>query len=852
MNTRSPNSRPRSLIAALAGLSLLGLGLRLFRLANVPLGGHGDVAWNGLEALDWLSGRTWPFYVYHIYAPEPLIIYLTGLSVAVLGPTFLAARLVTTLASALVVPVGFAAACLLGRLNGDPAARADRRTAWLFALAYAVSFYPIILSKTGQRAQVFPLLVIGLAALLARAWRSGRPPAFAAAAVVLALANYLYIPARLLPLLAAIWIAYEVLAARREASAGGVRRRLALAGGMLALAALLIAPQIVLYLRTPEAFTARADQAAGQLIFRTLAGADLARALLGKIAGELAIFILPWRGAYAEMGHPLLELPLALGAILGAVLALRRRADRLLWWPLLGLPVMMLTDIVSGTQPEPHGLRMIGVLPLAFLLAARGLALAWGWLEARLPAALPVALPGLLAALILIPGLAGLARYHFVFIPALRADPATVNRLEAADVFLADLILAHAGDGVPILLSLDDFTRPNVTYLLSAAYPTRRGLALRPDGSPDLPALDGPVWVAVPADPYRPRHDGIAPEQDGRGWVLLADGAMTILPPLRAGAALAADDLPEAARLDDWTGRPAASLRAASLPPDAFDAALTPADVNLGGEVALIGYAVDSATLTPGQPLWITLYWRALRPPAQDYETFVQVLDAGGQPVAQVHRWTFDGQYRTRLWRPDEVVPARFRLALPADLPPGPYTVIAGLYRVLENSPLPVLDAAGNPAAPHAALTGFRVALPPAAVTRPAPPASLTFGGTIALAGLSVERQGSDLVLGLDWQALARPAGDHTLFVHVVGEDGAIVAQADVRPRGGSYPTGIWQPGEVVPDEVRVPLPAGLPAGRYTVYSGWYTLPDAARLPALVDGQPAPADRVLLAVVELP
>src|SRR5574340_1427494 len=120
----------------IAGIVLLGLALRLYRLDTVPLGGHGDVAWNGIEALDWLNGAKWPFYVYHIYAPEPAIIYLTGLSILIFGPTFFAARLVTALASALVIPVGYAAARQLG---GDRFP-ITRRTAWVFALAYAASF----------------------------------------------------------------------------------------------------------------------------------------------------------------------------------------------------------------------------------------------------------------------------------------------------------------------------------------------------------------------------------------------------------------------------------------------------------------------------------------------------------------------------------------------------------------------------------------------------------------------------------------------------------------------------------------------------------------------------------------
>ncbi len=842
----------------------------------MPLGGHGDVAWNGIEALDWLHGFTSPFYVYHLYAPEPVIIYLTGLAIRVFGPTFFAARFVTALASALVIPVGFVAALLLGNggrgevVSGDAGsvARTGRRTAWLFALAYAVSFYPIILSKTGQRAQVFPLLVVMLLALFAHAWRSSKWGAFGAAAAVMAVANYTYIPARLMPALIGVWVGYEFLARGRESPAtepdsGGAspmpaptvrlqfRARIVQVGGMLGITALLIAPQLVMYLRTPEAFFARSSQAAGQLIFQTgLSGADLWLALGRKLIGEFAIFVLPWRGAYAEMGHPLLELPLALGAILAAIFAFQRFQDRALWWPLLGIPVMFLTDVVSGTQSEPHGLRMIGVLPLAFLLAARGLALGWEYVEQRTGAAQPAVrgrspLPVALAAiLIVLPGLLGFWRYHWRYIPAQRADPQTTNRLEAADVFLAEMILRHADEGIPILITLDDFTRPNVTYLLSQAYPVRRS-ALRADGTLDVPA-GGAVWAAIPADPFRPRHDGLVPEHDWRAWVMLVDGEMRLLPPMTAPSTLQARGGESIDLARDWLGSEVAWLQRLDLGEAAFDTPIQAVGANLSGEVELAGYTVDPQTLIPGDPLWITLYWRALAGASEDYETFVQVIDANGQAVAQAHRWTFSGVYRTRRWRSDELIPARLMLNLPPDLPPGPYTLIAGLYRVLANEPLPVIDEAGNPIAPHATISGFKVALPEAAITQPAPDEPIQFAEAIALAGVSVEPGGATLALHLDWQAIQRPEVDATLFVHVVNQAGETVAQFDGRPRNGAYPTNIWDAGEVVPDEIAIPLPADLPAGRYRVYIGWYTLPDVARLTATLGGEPVADDRVPL------
>ena len=52
---------------------------RFIALDYAPSGGHGDVAWVGINALDWVDNGIWPFYVRELYAPEFFPVYLTGL-----------------------------------------------------------------------------------------------------------------------------------------------------------------------------------------------------------------------------------------------------------------------------------------------------------------------------------------------------------------------------------------------------------------------------------------------------------------------------------------------------------------------------------------------------------------------------------------------------------------------------------------------------------------------------------------------------------------------------------------------------------------------------------------------------
>jgi hypothetical protein len=81
--------------------------------------------------------------------------------------------------------------------------------------------------------------------------------------------------------------------------------------------------------------------------------------------------------------------------------------------------------------------------------------------------------------------------------------------------------------------------------------------------------------------------------------------------------------------------------------------------------------------------------------------------------------------------------------------------------------------------------------------------------------------EGGAVSIELVWQALAAPE-ELVRFVQVVGPDGGIYGQSDSAPDGGSYPTRLWLPGEVVVERVTVPLAAERPAGAYSLHLGLY------------------------------
>jgi hypothetical protein len=89
--------------------------------------------------------------------------------------------------------------------------------------------------------------------------------------------------------------------------------------------------------------------------------------------------------------------------------------------------------------------------------------------------------------------------------------------------------------------------------------------------------------------------------------------------------------------------------------------------------------------------------------------------------------------------------------------------------------------------------------------------------------------------LYLFWQVMAPLSTDYTLFVHLRNNTGEIVVQVDVQPLHGQYPTSRWRVGELVVDEVTLPLPDHLPPDVYRLLVGLYRWDTLERLPVVND-----------------
>jgi 4-amino-4-deoxy-L-arabinose transferase-like glycosyltransferase len=243
----------------------------------------------------------------------------------------------------------------------------------------------------------------------------------------------------------------------------------------------------------------------------------------------------------------------------------------------------------------------------------------------------------------------------------------------------------------------------------------------------------------------------------------------------------------------------------------------------------------------PGEDLRLTLHWQATRPLAGTLHVFLHVVGEDGQRFAPADGPPLDGvegALPLDRWLVGETLPDRRSLPLPDGLAPGLYRLEVGLYEPSTGDRLPVAAAEGRVLDGALLLDYFRVAEATGADV-PLPQAALSVdfsgqGDRVRLSGYDLgpgpARAGGSLDLVLYWQRQERLQADYTVFVHLLDDGGRIWGQGDGRPAEGFYPTGLWDPGEIVVDRHQVAIDPGASSGTYQLAVGLYHLPTGRRL----------------------
>jgi hypothetical protein len=109
-------------------------------------------------------------------------------------------------------------------------------------------------------------------------------------------------------------------------------------------------------------------------------------------------------------------------------------------------------------------------------------------------------------------------------------------------------------------------------------------------------------------------------------------------------------------------------------------------------------------------------------------------------------------------------------------------------------------------------------------------------------------RRGDAFRVELYWQAEQRTPTDYTVFVQLLDGRGNLSAQRDGAPRGGAYPTSIWDAGELIADSYTLTVPTDADAGAYQLIVGMYDWRTLQRVPVTETDNRPQGDHVVLPV----
>ncbi|HLY28848.1 MAG TPA: glycosyltransferase family 39 protein [Aggregatilineales bacterium] len=142
-----------------------------------------------------------------------------------------------------------------------------------------------------------------------------------------------------------------------------------------------------------------------------------------------------------------------------------------------------------------------------------------------------------------------------------------------------------------------------------------------------------------------------------------------------------------------------------SLPPPVNP----PTNVNAAlGPFHILGYAVNTHDLHPGDTLKVTIYWRTDQRPTDNFTVFTHLIGSAFNPATNGPLWASMDSYpastpTTALW-PGLIIEDEHDLALPANTPSGDYQLEFGMYRLATGQRLSLANGSNR-----ILVSGFRV-----------------------------------------------------------------------------------------------------------------------------------------------
>jgi 4-amino-4-deoxy-L-arabinose transferase-like glycosyltransferase len=277
-----------------------------------------------------------------------------------------------------------------------------------------------------------------------------------------------------------------------------------------------------------------------------------------------------------------------------------------------------------------------------------------------------------------------------------------------------------------------------------------------------------------------------------------------------------------------------------------------PLNVTYDGKIELLGAEVERVSAQPGDPIKVTLFWRALQPIDQSYVEFVHLIDEQGIMVAQRDTWPGRGMYPTTLWQPGDVIVDSLYLNIPdGAYAPNHAALSVGVYQP-DGPRLNAIDAQGQAVADNAApIASLQIDPRPGKYPNSM---QMNFGDRVELLGYDMSSRsilpGEAITVTLYWRATAPFAEDYSVFLNALRPTQRNSAQDTSKPLGDTFSTKNWPIGQVITDVRVLRFPPTAKPGELDVEVGWF-LPKVGRLNVLAEDGREVDSRQLLSKIRI-
>ncbi|MGC9360143.1 MAG: hypothetical protein ACP5G7_07190, partial [Anaerolineae bacterium] len=263
---------------------------------------------------------------------------------------------------------------------------------------------------------------------------------------------------------------------------------------------------------------------------------------------------------------------------------------------------------------------------------------------------------------------------------------------------------------------------------------------------------------------------------------------------------------------------PQAYITPSYYPPERFTLEDVPLDIrdvalSFDDSLYLLGYQAPLEADAKSGAFDITLYWLCTDQPDHDYVHSLSIIGPDGALLGRIETLPANGTYPTTLWQPAEVIVERYRLEL--DQPtnqPVSASLRMVVRRLSDGTAVSPVDSRGNELGSNAAIGHVRVPPVTPISYQPEHVMDMSFGDMVILEGYDVHPSQPTpsrfWEVALYWHVEHIVVDDWNVFVHLVDEDGNLIAQGDSQPLAGALPTPFWRPGDHLVDRHRLALPA--------------------------------------------